>query len=117
MTIVSCDNLPGNGSFGRAALTGFARLRDPELASWIEAEVEFPNSMVDRITPVTTDEDRAQVSVRFGSEERLCGYTYAHEATASWARYAEGTDEQGQPMETVDRRRVENARGDQRASV
>ena len=51
-------------------LTAFARLRDPELGEWIEREVRFPNSMVDRITPVTTDEDRRELHERFGIEDR-----------------------------------------------
>jgi mannitol 2-dehydrogenase len=51
-------------------LTAFARLRDPELGEWVEREVRFPNSMVDRITPVTTDADRAEVADRFGIEDR-----------------------------------------------
>jgi mannitol 2-dehydrogenase len=46
--------------------TAYARLRDAELGDWVAAEVAFPNSMVDRITPVTTDEDRAEVTERFG---------------------------------------------------
>ena len=70
VTIVSCDNLQGNGSLTREALTQFARLRDPEVASWIEDQVAFPNSMVDRITPATTDQDRAQLAARFGVEDR-----------------------------------------------
>jgi mannitol 2-dehydrogenase len=69
-TVASCDNLEGNGSLTREALTELARLRDPELANWIEQEVAFPNSMVDRITPATTDEDRAQLAARFGVEDR-----------------------------------------------
>ena len=63
---MSCDNLQGNGRLTRLTLVGFARLRDPELAEWVEREVCFPNSMVDRITPVTTDDDRAEVLERFG---------------------------------------------------
>src|SRR6185295_11761274 len=47
----------------------FARLRDPELGEWVEGNVLFPNSMVDRITPVTTDDDRAQISERFSVED------------------------------------------------
>ncbi|HWG63080.1 MAG TPA: mannitol dehydrogenase family protein [Streptosporangiaceae bacterium] len=68
--IMSCDNLQGNGELSRRAFTAFARLRDPELAGWMEREVRFPNSMVDRITPVTTDEDRAEVAGRFGIEDQ-----------------------------------------------
>ncbi|MGA3362087.1 MAG: mannitol dehydrogenase family protein [Solirubrobacteraceae bacterium] len=69
-TVVSCDNLAGNGGLARKAFTAFARLRDPELGDWIEREVHFPNSMVDRITPVTTDADREQLRDRFGIEDR-----------------------------------------------
>lgn len=57
-TVVSCDNLPDNGRVARQAFTSYAGLVDPELAAWIDREVAFPNSMVDRITPVTTDETR-----------------------------------------------------------
>jgi mannitol 2-dehydrogenase len=69
-TVVSCDNLQDNGHLTRRVLTAFARLRDPELGDWVEREVSFPNSMVDRITPVTTDADRAEVRERFGIEDR-----------------------------------------------
>ncbi|HEY3503746.1 MAG TPA: mannitol dehydrogenase family protein [Actinocatenispora sp.] len=69
-TVMSCDNLQGNGDLSRRVFTAYARLRDPELADWIAREVRFPNSMVDRITPVTTDEDRAEVARRFGIEDR-----------------------------------------------
>jgi mannitol 2-dehydrogenase len=69
-TVMSCDNLQGNGDLSRKVFTAFARLRDPELADWIEQEVRFPNSMVDRITPQTTDADRAEVRERFGIEDR-----------------------------------------------
>jgi len=69
-TIVSCDNLPGNGALAREAFVSFARLLDPELGAWIDAEVRFPNSMVDRITPATTDEDRAALRERFGIDDR-----------------------------------------------
>jgi mannitol 2-dehydrogenase len=69
-TILSCDNIQGNGQVSRAAFTAFARLRDPELADWITAHVRFPNCMVDRITPKTTDEDRAELSRRFGLDDQ-----------------------------------------------
>lgn len=65
-TVLSCDNLQSNGEIARAMLTGFARLRDPALGSWIEAHVAFPNCMVDRITPVTTDLHREQVKALLG---------------------------------------------------
>ena len=68
-TIMSCDNIQGNGHVASTVFTAFARLRDPALGDWVAAEVQFPNSMVDRITPGTTDEDRAQISERFGVED------------------------------------------------
>jgi mannitol 2-dehydrogenase len=68
-TVMSCDNLQGNGHLARRAFTTFARLRDPELGDWVEREVRFPNSMVDRITPVTTAADRAEVTGRFGIQD------------------------------------------------
>jgi mannitol 2-dehydrogenase len=69
-TVMSCDNLQGNGDLSRRAFTAFARLRDASLGEWVEREVRFPNSMVDRITPVTTDDDRAEVRDRFGIDDR-----------------------------------------------
>jgi mannitol 2-dehydrogenase len=69
-TVMSCDNLQGNGYLTKRVFTAFARLRDPELGDWVEREVCFPNSMVDRITPVTTDADRAEVRERFGIQDR-----------------------------------------------
>jgi mannitol 2-dehydrogenase len=68
-TVMSCDNLQGNGDLTRRVFTAFARLRDPELGDWVEREVRFPNSMVDRITPVTTDADRAEIRDRFGLDD------------------------------------------------
>ena len=68
-TIMSCDNIQGNGHVAAEVFTAFARLRDPDLGAWVAESVAFPNSMVDRITPVTTDEDRVQISERFGVED------------------------------------------------
>jgi mannitol 2-dehydrogenase len=65
-TVVSCDNIPGNGELARSSFAAFAALRDPELGEWVAGAVPFPNSMVDRITPVTTDDDRAELADRFG---------------------------------------------------
>ena len=67
--VVSCDNIPHNGDLARRSFAAFAALRDPELGEWVTAEVPFPNSMVDRITPVTTDDDRAELAHRFGVED------------------------------------------------
>jgi len=69
-TVVSCDNIEHNGDVARRTFAAFAALRDRDLGAWVEREVSFPNSMVDRITPATTDEDRAEVARRFGVEDR-----------------------------------------------
>jgi mannitol 2-dehydrogenase len=65
-TVMSCDNIQSNGHLARKVFTAFAELRDPELAQWITERVHFPDSMVDRITPVTTDDDREQLRTRLG---------------------------------------------------
>lgn len=69
-TVLSCDNLQGNGAIARRALTAFAELRGGDLPRWIERNVTFPCSMVDRITPRTTDENRALIWQRFGVVDR-----------------------------------------------
>ena len=68
-TVMSCDNLPNNGKLAKAAVLAFAREADADLASWIEANVCFPCTMVDRITPATTDADRAHVNSVIGMED------------------------------------------------
>jgi mannitol 2-dehydrogenase len=69
-SVLSCDNIQGNGHVSQRVFTAFARLRDPGLADWMTRHVRFPNCMVDRITPQTTQADRAELSRRFGVEDR-----------------------------------------------
>ncbi|WP_265519377.1 mannitol dehydrogenase family protein [Nitratireductor luteus] len=68
-TVLSCDNLPGNGAAAHRAVTGLARMTDPALADWVAEAVAFPNSMVDCITPATTQRERDLVRERFGIED------------------------------------------------
>ncbi|WP_019585288.1 mannitol dehydrogenase family protein [Deinococcus apachensis] len=68
-TVVSCDNMQGNGHVAGRAFTAFARLKDPELGEWVARHVAFPNSMVDRITPVTTPQMRQQVADEYGIDD------------------------------------------------
>jgi mannitol 2-dehydrogenase len=56
-TVQSCDNIQGNGDIAKKMVVAFTRHINSELANWIEENVVFPNSMVDRITPVTAQED------------------------------------------------------------
>ena len=65
-TVMSCDNIPGNGEVTHAAVSGLARLSDPELAGWIDANVAFPNGMVDRITPATGAREIGIVAEDYG---------------------------------------------------
>ena len=69
-SILSCDNIQGNGHVSQRAFTAFARLRDPDLAGWMTRHVRFPNCMVNRITPQTTEPDRAELSRRFGIDDQ-----------------------------------------------
>jgi mannitol-1-phosphate/altronate dehydrogenase len=69
-TVLSCDNMPDNGAVARTAVVAFAGLRDRRLARWIAEHVTFPSSMVDRITPSTTAEDRVMVEQQFGVRDR-----------------------------------------------
>lgn len=68
-TVMSCDNIPHNGVVTRNALVGLARLTDPAFADWVAEHVAFPNGMVDRITPATTDRERAILAEQFGIED------------------------------------------------
>ena len=68
-TVMSCDNLPNNGKLAKAAVLAFAREVNADLATWIEDNVRFPCTMVDRITPATTDADRAHVNTVIGMED------------------------------------------------
>ena len=71
LTILSCDNLPENGAVTKTVVQDFAALLDGTLGDWINSQVDFATSMVDRITPRTTDEDRALV-------QQACGYVDAY---------------------------------------
>ncbi|MBK0419055.1 mannitol dehydrogenase family protein [Leucobacter sp. CSA1] len=70
LTVMSCDNMQGNGRVAQAAFLGFARRRDPDLAAWMERNLSFPNSMVDRVAPRTSDADRAHLLERYGLDDR-----------------------------------------------
>ena len=61
-TVMSCDNIQHNGDMAKKMLLAFISLCDVVLAKWVEEHVDFPNSMVDRITPATTDADKEMVA-------------------------------------------------------
>lgn len=68
-TVMSCDNIPGNGHVAMAALVGLARLHDPSFADWVAANVTAPDGMVDRIAVVTDDARRAVLRDDFGLDD------------------------------------------------
>ncbi len=69
-TPLTCDNIQGNGHVLQAAVLAHARLTDERLADWLEAEVAFPSTMVDRITPRTIPADGAWLERRYGLRDR-----------------------------------------------
>ncbi|WP_336946604.1 mannitol dehydrogenase family protein [Asaia sp. HN010] len=70
-TVMSCDNLRDNGIVTQRSVVSHARALDPELAEWIEQNVTFPSSMVDRITPAVLKEDADRVNIECGVHDRL----------------------------------------------
>ncbi|WP_040786930.1 mannitol dehydrogenase family protein [Nocardia pneumoniae] len=69
-TVLSCDNIEGNGHVARRMFGAFAALRDPGLGAWVAERVHFPNSMVDRITPVTPPAATDEIERRYGITDR-----------------------------------------------
>jgi mannitol 2-dehydrogenase len=69
-SVLSCDNIQGNGDVARRQFIAYAELRCPDLCAWIEQNVAFPNCMVDRITPVTTDDDRRHLEATYGVQDQ-----------------------------------------------
>ena len=70
-TVVSCDNLRHNGEVARAAFVGFAGTLDQDLGAWIDSNVAFPNSLVDRITPSVSAEDAARLNAASGLADQI----------------------------------------------
>jgi len=81
ITVLSCDNLPGNGDVARNAIEAVAGRRGPELERYVATACAFPNSMVDRITPQTKDEDRAWLRDEIGVDD---GWPVVCEAFRQW---------------------------------
>lgn len=74
ITILSCDNLQHNGDTARRAFTSFIAAQDRELSDWVNTQVTFPNSMVDRITPAVTPEDVVRLNRDNGVEDQAPVY-------------------------------------------
>jgi mannitol 2-dehydrogenase len=80
-TLMSCDNIQSNGEVAKKMLTAFAELRDPVFRNWLTENCIFPNSMVDRITPATTDEHRTLVKEKFEIDD---GWPVMTESFKQW---------------------------------
>lgn len=91
-TVLSCDNIQQNGEVTSRVFRAFAALRDPALASWITEFVRFPNSMVDRITPGTTEQDVDDVASLIGMRD---GWPVVAEPFFQWV--VEDTFTMGRP--------------------
>jgi fructuronate reductase len=65
-TVLSCDNLSHNGAALKQVVRSFAAKLDAALAAWIDEQVAFPSTMVDRIVPATTDADREAARAALG---------------------------------------------------
>lgn len=70
LTVQSCDNVMGNGDTAKTATLGVCAMVEPGLEGWVERNVSFPNSMVDRITPQTSDADREFLASEYGLVDR-----------------------------------------------
>lgn len=70
LTVLCCDNLPSNGKVLRRLVLEFAALRDPDIVPHIESAISFPSTMVDRITPASTDRTFADARALTGCEDR-----------------------------------------------
>jgi mannitol 2-dehydrogenase len=75
-TLMSCDNVRGNGDLAKRMILAFAQLRDEgglhgdaPMAPWIDENVAFPNCMVDRITPVTAESDIEMISREYDVQD------------------------------------------------
>ena len=96
ITILSCDNLPENGAVTETVVTDLAALVDESLLAWMERNVDFATSMVDRITPATTDEDRRIVeSTRATSTPLRC---LPSPSANGWCRAASRPDDHAGKM-------------------
>jgi mannitol 2-dehydrogenase len=89
LTVLSCDNVPGNGDVARGAIAEVAERRGAEVARYLDS-CTFPNSMVDRITPQTLDADRAWLREESGIDD---GWPVVCEPFRQWViedRFAGG---------------------------
>ncbi|MET1755862.1 mannitol dehydrogenase family protein [Novosphingobium sp. RD2P27] len=80
-TVLSCDNLAQNGRQLHRLISEYLRARADHLLPWFEAECRCPSSMVDRIVPATTEEDRSALAAHLGMKDEAAVFT---EAFSQW---------------------------------
>ena len=69
LTLLSCDNLAGNGPALKALMRQYLAAEHPDLLDWFDQECRCPATMIDRIVPATTDADRAAVEAALGARD------------------------------------------------
>ena len=92
LTILSCDNIQQNGEVCRKMVLSYIEECTPGLTAWVEDHVTFPNSMVDRITPVTVEQDRDDLRTNFQIDD---GWPVVCEPFIQWV--IEDDFSQGRP--------------------
>ena len=106
-TLMSCDNLPHNGDVCKARMTsaaeelvcaGLCSVSLDAFVVWLQNEVRYPSTMVDRITPATSWDDIATMPDKYGFEDQwpvMCE-PYKH-----WVIEDDFVDDARPPWETV----------------
>jgi len=92
LTVLSCDNIQHNGEVCKKMVMAYIRECQPDLVAWTENHVTFPNCMVDRITPVTSDRDIKDLKDNYGIED---GWPVVSESFIQWV--IEDDFSQGRP--------------------
>ena len=80
-TVQSCDNIQGNGDMAKKMFSAFAHEKDPDFGLWLASNVTFPNAMVDRITPVTSEDDISEAASLTGVQD---GWPVVSEPFFQW---------------------------------
>ena len=93
VTLIPCDNLPGNGAIAARVVHDLADAVDPDLAAWIDSSVSTVTTTVDRITPRTTPDDSRAVQEATGRTDRA---PVATEPFSEWV--LSGTFVAGRPQ-------------------
>lgn len=72
VTIMSCDNVPENGNMLKGCIYEFISIKYPQILSWVKENINFPNTMVDRITPATSQKDIEELESKYNLHD-ICG--------------------------------------------